>query len=92
MVDSHRNKEFDEKAADRFNEAALEDIAGLLGAASADPLLVKQAADKLSGQKQVKQAAELYRKAMQLYAESGKILSAIAAKARELKDHKASAQ
>ena len=29
----------------------LEDITGLLGAGSADPLLVKQAADKLSGRK-----------------------------------------
>ena len=44
-----------------------------------------KAAEELSGQNQVKQAAELYRTAMQQYAESGKILSAIAAKARELK-------
>jgi len=85
MVDSHSNKEFDEKAADRVNEAAPKDSAGLLGAGSDDPLTIKQAADELSKQKQVKQAAELYRKAMQLYAESGKILSAIAVKARELK-------
>ena len=85
MVDSHSNKEFDEKAADRVNEAAPKDSAGLLGAGSDDPLTIKHAADELSKQKQVKQAAELYRKAMQLYAESGKILSAIAVKARELK-------
>jgi len=47
--------------------------------------LDEKAADELSGQNQVKQAAELYRTAMQQYAESGKILSAIAAKVRELK-------
>ena len=82
MVDSNTHKQLDEKAADLVNGA---ESARLTGERSEDPLLMKKAADELRGQNQIKQAAELYRTAMQRYAESGKILSAIAAKALELK-------
>ena len=82
MVDSNTHKQLDEKAADLVNGA---EAARPSGERSEDPLLMKKAADELTGQNQVKQAAELYRTAMQRYAESGKILSAIAAKALELK-------
>ena len=82
MVDSNTHKQLDEKAADLVNGA---ESARLTGERSEDPLLMKKAADELKGQNQIKQAAELYRTAMHRYAESGKILSAIAAKALELK-------
>jgi len=84
-VDSHTNKELDAKAADRVSESSPEGAAGIAAECSEDPRLIKKAAEELRGQKQLKQAAELYRKAMKQYAESGKILSAIAAKALELK-------
>ena len=81
-MDSNTHKQLDEKAADLNNGA---EAASPSGESSEDPLLMKKAADELTGQKQIKQAAEHYRTAMQRYAESGKILSAIAAKALELK-------
>ena len=81
-MDSNTHKQLNEKAADLENGA---EAARPSEKHFEDPLLMKKAADELRGQKQAKQAAELYRTAMQRYAESGKILSAIAAKALELK-------
>jgi CRP-like cAMP-binding protein len=82
MMDNNINNKLDASAADLVSKA---DAAGLSGERSEDPRLIKKAADELRGNNQLKQAAELYRKAMQRYAESGKILSAIAAKVLELK-------
>ena len=79
------NKECEKAADNKFIEDSFESVAYQLKGNSEDPLLMKKAADKLREQKKLKQAAELYRKAMKQYAESGKILSAIAAKALELK-------
>jgi CRP-like cAMP-binding protein len=82
MVDSQEIKQIDEQAAKKSNNA---DADSLTTADSNDPMRMRKAAAELAGQKQIKQAADLYRKVMQGYAASGKILSAIATKALELK-------
>ena len=81
-MDSQEIKQIDEQAAKKSNNA---DADSLTTDDSNDPMRMRKAAAELAGQKQIKQAADLYRKVMQGYAASGKILSAIATKALELK-------
>jgi CRP-like cAMP-binding protein len=82
MADSNTHKQLDEKAAGLDNGA---EAVRFSEEHSEDPLLMIKTADELIEQKQLKQAADLYRRAMQQYAAAGKMLSAIAAKALELK-------